>query len=204
MTSRMTAANCMPGTGFASLMCWLLIAALSTSVAAAAEERDEAQAPPGTLEFVGKNLLMKARGIFHEWRVVESSIDMEAIEEAFAVVEVSLSSVDTGIERRDEHLRTPDFFDVETYPVARIRVHSPQPVAAEEDEKSRFSIRFDVDLHGVQKTLEGEIVLMRADPLVFEGEVVIDRTEFGVGPKPNRWNPMSPRAEIPIRFHVEI
>jgi polyisoprenoid-binding protein YceI len=178
---------------------------LSTlSAAVAAENAETSPAPPGTLNFVGKNLLMKAKGTFHEWRVVESSVDMDAIEDAFVVVEVSLASVDTGIERRDEHLRTPDFFEIETYPVAIVRIHSPRPIADEVDELARFTVQFDVDLHGVTKTLEGEIVLTGRDPLVFEGDLTIDRTEFGVGPKPNRWNPTSPRAEIPVHFNVEL
>ena len=180
----------------------VLLSALSATVAA--ENSETSPAPPGTLNFVGKNLLMKAKGTFHDWRVVESSVDMDAIEDAFVVVEVSLASVDTGIERRDEHLRTPDFFEIETYPVAIVRIHSPRPSADEVDELPRFTVQFDVDLHGVTKTLEGEILLIDRDPLVFEGNVTIDRTEFGVGPKPNRWNPTSPRAEIPVHFKVEL
>lgn len=180
----------------------VLLSALSATVAA--ESAETSPAPPGTLNFVGKNLLMKAKGTFHDWRVVESSVDMDAIEDAFVVVEVSLASVDTGIERRDEHLRTPDFFEIETYPVAIVRIHSPRPIDDEVDELPRFTVQFDVDLHGVTKTLEGEILLIDRDPLVFEGDVTIDRTEFGVGPKPNRWNPTSPRAEIPVHFNVEL
>ena len=60
------------------------------------------------------------------------------------------------------------------------------------------------DLHGVQKTLEGEITLVSESPLAFEGGLVIDRLEFGVGAPPRRWNPMSIEAGIPIRFRVEL
>ena len=168
-----------------------------------AEDMEAALAPPGTLEFVGKNLIMKAKGTFHQWRVVESSVDMDAIGDAFVVVEVELASLDTGIERRDNHLRNPDYFEVDTYPVARVRIHSPQPIRAEADERPRFAVQFDVNLHGVDKTLEGEIVLIETNPLVFEGNLTIDRLEFGVGPKPGFWSPMVPKAEIPVRFHVE-
>ena len=172
-----------------------------------AEDTEAAVEPPGTLEFVGKNLIMKAEGTFHDWRVVESSVDPDAIGDAFAVVEVRLASLDTGIERRDDHLRNPDFFEVETYPVATVRLHSPQAISDETDESEgqpRFAVQFDVNLHGVEKTLLGEIVLIDTNPLVFEGELVIDRMEFGVGPKPGFWSPMVPKAEIPVRFHIEL
>jgi len=175
-----------------------------------AEEVEAAAAPPGTIKFVGKNLVMKAKGTFHDWRVVESSVDLDAIADAFAVVEVQLASVDTGIEGRDDHLRNPDFFEVETYPVATVRLHSPHPISDEGDKSEasaapqRFAVHFDVNLHGVEKTVLGEIVLISTNPLVFEGELIIDRMAFGVGPEPGFWSPMVPKAEIPVRFHVEL
>ncbi len=179
-------------------------AGVVTSVVAEEPKVESAPAPPGTLEFIGKNAIMKAKGTFHEWRVVESSVDMDAIGDAFVVVEVQLASVDTGIERRDDHLRDPDFFEVDTYPVAMVRVHSPRPIEDEFSEQPRFAVRFDVNLHGVDKTLDGEIVLIDTNPLVFEGSLTIDRMEFGVGPKPGFWHPMVPKAEIPVSFHVEL
>lgn len=181
----------------------VVLAVLLGCAPVVAEDMEAALAPPGTLEFVGKNLIMKAKGTFHQWRVVESSVDMDAIGDAFVVVEVELASLDTGIERRDNHLRNPDYFEVDTYPVARVRIHSPQPIQAEADQRPRFAVQFDVNLHGIDKTLNGEIVLIETDPLVFEGNLTIDRLEFGVGPKPGFWSPMVPKAEIPVRFHVE-
>jgi len=169
-----------------------------------AEESEAEISPPGTLEFVGENLIMKAEGTFHEWRVVESSVDMAALDDAFALVEVELASLDTGIERRDDHLRDPDFFEVETYPLAMVRVHSPRPVEDETSEQPRFAVRFDVNLHGVEKTVDGEIEIISKDPLIFEGNLTIDRMDFGVGPKPGFWSPMVPKAEIPVKFHVEL
>ena len=175
-----------------------------------AEDTEPAVAPPGMLKFVGKNLIMKAKGTFHDWRVVESSVDLDALGDAFAVVEVQLASVDTGIEGRDDHLRNPDFFEVDTYPVAIVRVHSPEPIpdetneTDETEEQPRFAVQFDVNLHGVEKTVEGEIVLITTDPIVIEGELVIDRMAFGVGPEPGFWSPMVPKAEIPVRFRVEL
>ena len=179
-------------------VCGLLLAP------AGAEDIEATVTSPGTLEFVGRNLIMTAKGTFHEWRIVESSIDMDAIDDAFVLVEVELASLDTGIEGRDDHLRNPDFFDVDTYPVATVRIHSPQPIQVEANEKLRFTVQYDLNLHGVEKTLDGEIVLVDTDPLIFEGNLTVDRMEFGVGPKPGFWSPMVPKAEIPVSFHIEL
>jgi polyisoprenoid-binding protein YceI len=117
--------------------------------------------------------------------------------------------VDTGIEKRDAHLRNPDFFETETYPIATVRIHSAKPAPVSEDDddndgQQRFAAQFDVSLHGVEKTVAGEIVVITTAPLVFEGNVLIDRMEFGVGPKWNWWSAVTPREKIPVSFHVEL
>ena len=87
----------------------LLVGTLGAAISA--DDDADAAESPGTLEFVGKNLFSTANGTFHEWQVVDSRLDFERLENSFAVVEVKLGSVDTGIDRRDTHLRNPDFFD---------------------------------------------------------------------------------------------
>ena len=163
-------------------------------------------APPGRIEFVGHNLFGDANGTFHRWRVVESdeaSLAEGEIGEIEVVVEVDLASVDTGTEGRDDHLRTADFFEVETYPVARVRAGglTPKPPAEQaEDPRPEFSALFEIDLHGVTRTVVGTVWLASEDPPVFEGELVLDRTDFGIGDEPSFWNPMSIDAEVPVRF----
>jgi polyisoprenoid-binding protein YceI len=172
---------------------------------AVAEDTIEAEpAPPGRIEFVGRNLFATANGTFHAWRIVDQRLDLDALAQSEVVVEVDLSSVDTGNGRRDEHLRTADFFEVETYPTARVRAHSPRPDRETEAGRPRYAVRYEIDLHGVTRTLEGEAWIESESPLVFEGRVVIDRMAFGIGEAPSRWNPMSIEAEIPIRFRVEL
>jgi len=177
----------------------LTLVALQAPIAAA-----EGEAPPGSLDFVGKNLFATANGTFHRWRVLESRIDLEAIEQSFAIVEVDLASLDTGSGRRDDHLRNPDFFEVETHPVARARIHDARPAGQSEAGNPLYTARFEIDLHGVQKTVEGEVELVGRAPIVFEGRLTIDRLDFGVGSPPSRWNPMSIVAEIPVSFRIEV
>ena len=164
-----------------------------------ARAASEKEAAPGAIRFIGKNLFATADGVFHTWRVLDHRIDLARPEETFALVEVDLRSVDTGIERRDNHLRDPDFFETETYPVATARVHSLRP---SKDESETYDLLIDLDLHGVQKTVPGQARLIGRDPVAFRGETTIDRTDFGIGPAPSRWNPATPKAEIPIRFEA--
>lgn len=168
------------------------------------ESNVDGEASQARLEFVGENLFSTANGRFHTWRVLESVIDLESVERSEATIEVDLTSVDTGNSRRDDHLRDPDFFETETYPTATVRGHSLVGSGESEAGNPLYVAQFDIDLHGVQKTLSGEVELMSASPVIFEGRLVVDRLDFGVGPKPSRWNPMSIEVEIPVRFRIEL
>ncbi len=170
------------------LVAWLVF----TGAAIAGDEMQRADAPPGGIHFVGRNRIATANGTFHAWRVVEQSIDPDRLASSRIVVEVDLASVDTGSHRRDEHLRTGDFFEVESWPTARVVVDGFEPPT--------WRARFTVDLHGVTRVLEGRVLRTGDTPVVFEGELVLDRTEFGIGAEPSRWNPMSIEAGIPVRF----
>jgi len=179
-----------------------MLVAGAWAAATLAETAPEAEAPPGTIEFVGKNTFATANGTFHAWRIVERAIDPADPTKSHAIVEIDLASVDTGINRRDDHLRDPDFFEIDTWPTARVRAYDLSPIGEDEAGRPRFTARFDVDLHGVERTVDGEVVLVEASPPTFEGSLVIDRMQFAVGAPPSRWNPMSIDAEIPVRFRV--
>lgn len=215
-TRRRDSQACFHGTTRLAVVSFVFgIAFLAVARPASTDGQTTDPEPPGTIEFVGKNLFGTANGIFHEWQILESSIDLDNPAESYAIVEIDLKSLDTGNGRRDNHLRDPDFFETETYPTATARVHSLRPVTDEdrgtgtaenetvaESGADRFEISIDLDLHGIEKTVLGTARLISRVPLSFEGETTIDRTEFGVGPRPSRWNPTTPRAQIPVRFRA--
>jgi polyisoprenoid-binding protein YceI len=181
----------------------LVVLGICGASATGAENLRASPPAPGSLEFVGRHLLSTANGRFREWRVVESQFALDALDESYAIVEVSLGSLDTGNDRRDQHLRTADFFEIEKYPIATARVHSLTPVGETEAGNPLFAAEFDLDLHGVKKTLSGEIELVSTQPAVFTGRLTMNRLDFEVGPPENLWNPMSVRAEISVNFRVE-
>jgi polyisoprenoid-binding protein YceI len=91
---------------------------------------------------------------------------------------IDATSVNTGQAKRDAHLRTADFFDVDKYPTLEYAVTS-----------ARISANGDVTLagaftaHGQTRALEvrGQITGLGTDRLTITGEADIDRSEWGMG-----------------------
>jgi len=68
-------------------------------------------------------------------------------------VEIELASVDTGIEKRDDHLKSADFFDVASHPKMTFKS------TAVKKQGAKLLVTGDLSLHGVTKpvtlTVEG-------------------------------------------------
>jgi polyisoprenoid-binding protein YceI len=78
-----------------------------------------------------------------------------------ADIAVDVSSVDTGMEQRDGHLKSADFFDVATHPQARFVLTS-----AEQQADGTLIASGDLTLRGTTKsiTLKGEAGAPAVDP----------------------------------------
>ena len=174
------------------------------SLVSGSDEGAGAESTPGSIRFVGKNLVATANGVFHTWRFTSSEIDFDRLGESEVVVEVDLASVDTESRRRDDHLRTADFFDVETYPTATVRVHGARQDGTDADGNPRYRADFEIDLHGVKKTIEGEFEISSQEPRTVTGRLTMDRRDFGVGKPHSRWNPMSIGNVIPVEFSASL
>jgi len=177
-----------------------LVAALSALALAGPAPAADGEA----IRFTAGNLFDTAEGTFHTWRVTEAHIDPADPGASTVTVEVDLTSVDTGIEDRDEHLLTEDFFYVAIFPVATVRVHDAEPIGMRESAKSRYRALFDIDLHGEQKTLPGEFTVLGRNPFVVEGSLTLNRLDFGVGEPHRVWNPFSITDEVTVTFRAEI
>ncbi len=177
----------------------LLAALIFTSFSSAADDQGS-----DAITFVASNLFSTANGTFHKWEVSESQILVDDPAASFVVVTVDLASIDTGIEDRDDHLRDPDFFDVEKFPTATVRVDSIRSSGVDAEGRDRFEATFHLDLHGVQNSLPGEFVLVSRSPLTVAGSLLVDRLDFGIGGPQTFWNPASVSEEIPIQFSATL
>jgi polyisoprenoid-binding protein YceI len=134
-----------------------------------------------TIEFTAKHLMVaKVKGRFAEF---EGQVDVaEDPRESRVNVTIEAASVDTREEKRDAHLRSPDFFDVETYPRLAFRGAGVEHVGGTE-----WRILGELTIKDVTLpvALDAEFDGGVTDPwggerVVFSAETRIKREDYGL------------------------
>jgi polyisoprenoid-binding protein YceI len=93
---------------------------------------------------------------------------------------VKAASIDTGISKRDDHLRSADFFEVEKYPEITFKSTEVKK------EDGVFLVTGDFTMHGVTKQVTipfratGQQKVGEATMLGFEGEFTLNRNDYGI------------------------
>ncbi|WP_019670527.1 YceI family protein [Eudoraea adriatica] len=127
-------------------------------------------------------MISEVEGNFGEFDI-QATAD-ESFSEPNFTVDIKTTSIDTDNDRRDDHLRSADFFDVEKHPSLTFKTTS-----FEKTGEKTFKLTGDLTMHGVTKpvTLEGKLNGIITDQrsqklkagLKLTGTV--DRLDFGVG-----------------------
>ena len=135
--------------------------------------------------FVARHAMVtKVRGSFNEFEG-SGRFDADQPENSELSVTIQVASIDTRNADRDAHLRSNDFFDMETYPTITFATTA---VAAAGDDV--YHVTGDLTIKGVTKsiTLDLELTGSAVDPygntrLGLEGSTVVNRKDWGVS-----WN----------------
>jgi polyisoprenoid-binding protein YceI len=77
------------------------------------------------IEFVARHMLSKVRGRFSEFDGTVTIADRP--EDSHVEVEIAAASLSTDTQMRDDHLRSGDFLEVETYPTLTFRSKELRP-----------------------------------------------------------------------------
>ena len=155
---------------------------LIVAAAARAEEVYEVDPVHTFASFkVGHLGISYVRGVFPDisGQVVVNS---ENSEESSAGITIAVKSVDTNNGKRDAHLRTADFFDVEKYPEMSFK-----STKVERTGEDTAKVKGDFTLHGTTKTIEVDVTRTGEgeDPwggyrIGFETKFEIKRSEYGM------------------------
>jgi polyisoprenoid-binding protein YceI len=134
-----------------------------------------------SVEFVVRHLVVaRVRGRFDEF---EGAITVgERPEDSAVEVAIRAGSVDTRDPQRDEHLRSPDFLDVDRYPTLAYRSTAVRPLGGE-----RFTVEGELTVHGVTRAVPLDLTYRGTarDPwgntkAVFSAITEVDREDFGL------------------------
>lgn len=122
-------------------------------------------------------------GAFKSFDVVITA-DQPDFSDAVFDLTVDVASIDTEVEKRDNHLRSPDFFEVEKFPKMTFRSKSIKSAG-----KDRYNLSGDLTIRGKTKPVEMELwyrgttVNQKNTTAGFQLTGVLKRSDFGVGPK---------------------
>lgn len=102
----------------------------------------------------------------------------------FGRLDVRAASISTGIGRRDQHLRSADFFDVERFAEISVVVTAVHP-AKGPPKGNAADLRADFTIKGITAPLPLPVTVaaLGDGAIQISGETTVDRSQFGLG-----WN----------------
>lgn len=131
------------------------------------------------VSFQVRHIVTNVRGQFTEF---DGTIVTDAARPEASSVEfrVKAASVNTQNEKRDQHLRTPDFFAVEQFPEITFKSTAVKPTG-----KDTYDVTGNFTLRGVTKQVTLPVRFLGAigEKAGFELSTVINRKDYGVN-----WN----------------
>ncbi|MEV7122338.1 YceI family protein [Kitasatospora griseola] len=132
--------------------------------------------------FVARHAMVtKVRGAFHQF---EGTAHLDGADPSRSTGEVVIkaASIDTGVEQRDQHLRTNDFLDAPNFPDITFRT-----TAVEQRSDSDYRVTGDLTIKDTTRsvTIDFEYTGNAVDPygnlrVGLEGSVTISRKDYGV------------------------
>src|SRR5437868_1892801 len=137
--------------GIISIAATFLFASSFTARADEIYKFDQAQSKIGfsVLQFLGTT-----HGKFTKFEG-KIDIDREHVENSSVTARIDVRSIDTGIVKRDNHLRSPEFFAVEKYPDIMFKSRSVKQTGPQEGD-----ILGDLTMHGVTKPVTLHVKLL--------------------------------------------
>lgn len=154
-----------------------------------------------TVEFAVRHLMVAT--VTGRFRSVRGRIDLDeaSVESSHVEAEMDAASVDTGVEDRDNHLRSADFFDVANFPTLSFRSTRIDPDGAEAGR-----IHGDLTIRGVTRpvTLDVEFLGEIKDPWGkrrrgFRATTTLNRKDFGVN-----WNQVLDSGGVVVGDKVKV
>ena len=151
-------------------------------------------------DFKIRHLMSWKTGSFRDF---DAAIQINRTEPAKSSVEFTIQakSIDTEDASRDEHLRSPDFFEVAKYPTIAFRSTSVTPKSP-----SLFEVAGDLTMHGVTKRVVLPVEFLGfgkdgrgKEKAGFAIDTILDRKDYGI-----TWNRVLDEGGVLLGDEVKI
>jgi polyisoprenoid-binding protein YceI len=116
----------------------------------------------------------KIKGVIH--------FDHTDIPNSSVELSIDVSGIYTGIQKRDGHLRSPDFFDVEKYPYMTFK-----STKTEMTEKNRIKVFGDLTIHSITRQIAIDVAYSGPEQspygetsMGFTATAKINREDYGI------------------------
>jgi polyisoprenoid-binding protein YceI len=145
-------------------------------------------------------VVAKVRGTF---KAFSGTVQLDPRSPAGASVtaRIEAASIDTGVEQRDAHLKSPDFFDVAKFPALTFRSTKVEPAGG-----NNLRVTGELTIRDITRpvVLEVEQLGTAKDPwgqtrIAFEAKTSVDRREFGL-----TWNQALEAGGVLVGDKIEI
>lgn len=164
-------------------------------------DRWEIDSSHSGIQFTVRHLVIaKVRGQFSRWTGTLTAPGGDFARGSLDVV-IDASSIDTGAADRDAHLRSADFFAVESYPEITFKSTGVTQKGAD-----RLSVAGALSIKGVTRdvVLDVEVLGQAKDPwgnqrAAFSATASIDRREFGL-----TWNQVLETGGVMVGDRIDI
>ena len=110
------------------------------------------------------------------------TVDSTTPEKCAFALSINPASIDTNNQKRDEHLRSPDFLNANQFPSMNFKSTSVRPL------KNGYEVTGDFTMHGVTKSMTFDLIGGHTTELPkgvartgFSSEFSLKRSDFGVG-----------------------
>jgi polyisoprenoid-binding protein YceI len=142
--------------------------------AAPSESQIFEMVPPSSISFVGSKVTGKHDGGFNSFHGEIQVVGGDPTQSSIRLV-IDTNSLWSDNERLTGHLKSPDFFEVETYPTATFESTS---IVAQE---GGHLVTGNLDLHGVTKSVSFPAqVAVSPDRITAQAEFSIKRFDWGI------------------------
>lgn len=154
---------------------------LAAALPALAGDTYKIDATHSEIGFKVRHFLSKTPGRFAKFQGT-IQIDDKDMAKSSVDVSIDVASISTDNENRDKHLKSPDFFDAEKFPVITFKSTSVKEVA-----KGQLEVTGDFTMRGVTRKITFPITNLgtQASPMgvragFVDGTLRINRKEYGV------------------------